>query len=100
MSIHFHRLAVKEIKKETPECVSLLFDVPEELKKDFQFSQGQSLTMRAIINGEEVRRTYSICSSPLENQLKVAVKKVEGGSFSSYANEQLKKGDVLEVMQL
>ena len=99
MSIHFHRLAVKEIKKETPECVSLLFDVPEELKKDFQFSQGQSLTMRAIINGEEVRRTYSICSSPLENQLKVAVKKVEGGSFSSYANEQLKKGDVLEVMQ-
>lgn len=99
MSIHFHRLAVKEVKKETPECVSLLFDVPEELKKDFQFSQGQSLTMRAIINGEEVRRTYSICSSPLENQLKVAVKKVEGGSFSSYANEQLKKGDVLEVMQ-
>jgi len=99
MSIHFHRLAVKEIKKETPECVSLLFDVPEELKKDFQFSQGQSLTMRAIINGEEVRRTYSICSSPLENQLKVAVKKVVGGAFSSYANEQLKKGDVLEVMQ-
>ena len=99
MSIHFHRLAVKEIKKETPECVSLLFDVPEELKKDFQFSQGQSLTMRAIINGEEVRRTYSICSSPLENQLKVAVKKVEGGLFSGFANEQLKKGDVLEVMQ-
>ena len=99
MSIHFHRLAVKEIKKETPECVSLLFDVPEELKKDFQFSQGQSLTIRAIINGEEVRRTYSICSSPLENQLKVAVKKVEGGLFSGFANEQLKKGDVLEVMQ-
>ena len=96
MSIHFHRLAVKEIKKETLECVSLLFDVPEELKKDFQFSQGQSLTMRAIINGEEVRRTYSICSSPLENQLKVAVKKVEGGSFSTNENDQLKKVEVME----
>lgn len=99
MSIHFHRLIVKDIKKETPECVSVLFDVPAELKKDFQFSQGQSLTMRTTINGEEVRRTYSICSSPLENQLKVAIKKVEGGLFSGFANEQLKKGDILEVMQ-
>lgn len=99
MSIHFHRLTVKDIKKETPECVSVLFDVPAELKKDFQFSQGQSLTMRTTINGEEVRRTYSICSSPLENQLKVAIKKVEGGLFSGFANEQLKKGDILDVMQ-
>ena len=99
MSIHFHRLTVKDIKKETPECVSVLFDVPAELKKDFQFNQGQSLTMRATINGEEVRRTYSICSSPLENQLKVAIKKVEGGLFSGFANEQLKKGDILDVMQ-
>ncbi|MBL7722716.1 MAG: phenylacetate-CoA oxygenase/reductase subunit PaaK [Chitinophagaceae bacterium] len=99
MSIHFHRLTVKDIKKETPECVSVLFDVPAELKKDFQFNQGQSLTMRATINGEEVRRTYSICSSPLENQLKVAIKKVEGGLFSGFANEHLKKGDILDVMQ-
>lgn len=99
MSIHFHRLAVKEVKKETPECVSVLFDVPAELADLFQFSQGQSLTMRATLNGEEVRRTYSICSSPLEKQLKVAIKQVEGGLFSNYANTQLKKGDVLEVMQ-
>lgn len=99
MSIHFHRLTVKDIKKETPECVSVLFDVPAELKKDFQFRQGQSLTMRTTINGEEVRRTYSICSSPLENQLKVAIKKVEGGLFSGFANEKLKKGDILDVMQ-
>lgn len=99
MSIHFHRLAVKEINKETPDCVSVLFEVPPELKNDFQFSQGQSLTMRAIINGEEVRRTYSICSSPLEEKLKVAIKKVEGGLFSGFANGQLKKGDVLEVME-
>ena len=67
MSIHFHRLTVKEIKKETPDCISVLFDVPEELKQEFQFTQGQSLTMRSVINGEDTRRTYSICSSPLYN---------------------------------
>jgi ring-1,2-phenylacetyl-CoA epoxidase subunit PaaE len=99
MSIHFHKLAVKEVKKETPDCVSVLFDVPDELKQEFQFTQGQSLTMRTTINSEEVRRTYSICSSPLENQLKVAIKKVEGGLFSTFANEELKTGDVLDVMQ-
>lgn len=98
MSIHFHPLNVKEVKKETSECVSVLFDVPENAKEEFNFMQGQSLTMRTIINGEEVRRTYSICSSPLEKQLKVAIKKVEGGAFSIFANEQLKPGDVLDVM--
>jgi ring-1,2-phenylacetyl-CoA epoxidase subunit PaaE len=98
MSIHFHSLKVKEVKKETSDCVSVLFDVPENLKEEFNFTQGQSLTMRATINGEEVRRTYSICSSPLEHQLKVAIKKVDGGLFSGFANEQLKKNDMLDVM--
>lgn len=98
MSIHFHALKVKEVKKETSDCVSVLFDVPEHLKEEFQFTQGQSLTMRTTINGEEVRRTYSICSSPMEQQLKVAIKKVQGGAFSLFANEQLKQNDVLEVM--
>ncbi len=99
MSIHFHKLTIKEIKKETQDCVSILFDIPEQLKKQFQFNQGQSLTMRAKVNGEELRRTYSLCSSPLDKEWKVAIKKVEGGLFSVYANEQLKKGDVLEVME-
>jgi ring-1,2-phenylacetyl-CoA epoxidase subunit PaaE len=98
MSIHFHPLRVKEVKKETSDCVSVLFDVPENIKDEFNFTQGQSLTMRTIINGEEVRRTYSICSSPFEQQLKVAVKKVEAGAFSIFANDKLKAGDVLEVM--
>nr|WP_294902440.1 1,2-phenylacetyl-CoA epoxidase subunit PaaE [uncultured Lacibacter sp.] len=98
MSIHFHPLTVKEVKKETNDCVSVLFAIPDELKETFQFTQGQSLTMRTTINGEEVRRTYSICSSPLEQQLKVAIKKVEGGVFSLFANEQLHQNDVLEVM--
>lgn len=98
MSIHFHQLAVKEVKQETADCVSILFRVPEELQETFQFTQGQSLTMRTTINGEEVRRTYSICSSPQEQQLRIAVKKVNGGAFSVFANEQLRAGDVLEVM--
>jgi ring-1,2-phenylacetyl-CoA epoxidase subunit PaaE len=99
MSIHFHPLAVKKIKKETADCISVEFDIPESLRENFLFTQGQSLTIRATINGEEVRRTYSICSSPLDKELKVAIKKVEGGLFSGFANEQLKKGDMLDVMQ-
>jgi ring-1,2-phenylacetyl-CoA epoxidase subunit PaaE len=98
MSIHFHKLAVKEIKKETADCVSVLFDIPDDLQNSFQFKQGQSLTMRTFIAGEEVRRTYSICATPLENKWRVAIKKAEGGLFSSYANEQLREGDILEVM--
>jgi len=99
MSIHFHSLKVKEIKKETEDCVSVSFEIPENVKQDFTFKQGQSLTMRTKINKEEVRRTYSICSSPLDNEWKVAIKKVEDGLFSSFANTELKKGDVLEVME-
>ena len=96
--IHFHPLAIKEVRHETDDCVSLAFDVPDELKDTFKFQQGQSLTVRTHLNGEEVRRTYSLCSSPLDNEWRVAVKKVEGGLFSSFANSKLKKGDVLEVM--
>ncbi len=99
MSIHFHPLVIKEIKKETPDCVSVQFEVPEDLREKFNYHHGQSLTMRSKINGEEVRRTYSLCSSPLDKQWRVAIKKVEGGLFSSFANETLKKGDTLEVME-
>lgn len=99
MSIHFHPLRIKEIRKETPECVSVLFEIPEELKTGFQFKQGQSLTMRTTIRNEEVRRTYSICSSPLDSEVRVAIKKVDGGLFSTFANEGLKPGDRLEVME-
>ena len=99
MSIHFHPLRIKEIKKETAECVSVKFEIPEELKEAFQYKQGQSLTMRKLINGEEVRRTYSLCSTPLDNEWKVAIKKVEDGLFSSFANDQLKPGDTLEIME-
>src|SRR5262245_4810900 len=99
MSIHFHPLRVRRIIKETDQCVSVEFEVPEKLIEAFEFKQGRSLTMRTILNGEEVRRTYSLCSSPLDDKWKVAIKKVEGGLFSAFANETLKTGDVLEVME-
>lgn len=98
MSIHFEQLLVREIRPETNDCVSIVVEVPEALQNSFQFKQGQYLTFRAFINGEEIRRSYSICSSPLDNELRVAVKKVEGGIFSTWANEVLKVGDTLDVM--
>ncbi|MBD0294141.1 MAG: phenylacetate-CoA oxygenase/reductase subunit PaaK, partial [Flavisolibacter sp.] len=96
--IHFHSLQIKKVEKETEDCVSITFVVPETLKDIFQFKQGQSLTVRKQINGEEVRRTYSICSAPFDNTLRIAVKKAEGGIFSTWANEALKAGDYLDVM--
>jgi len=96
--IHFHPLRVKKVETETEDCVSIEFEVPEHLKEIFQFKQGQNLTIKKIFNGEEIRRNYSICTSPLDNKLKVAVKKVEGGLFSVYSNEQLKAGDFLDVL--
>jgi ring-1,2-phenylacetyl-CoA epoxidase subunit PaaE len=98
MSVHFEKLTIKHIKKETPDCVSIVFDVPEELHEKFLYKHGQHLTMRAFLNGGEVRRSYSLCSSPIEKEWRVAVKRAEGGIFSSYANTKLKSGDVLEVM--
>jgi ring-1,2-phenylacetyl-CoA epoxidase subunit PaaE len=98
MSVHFYRLKIGEIRKETPDCVSIQFIVPEELKETFRYAAGQHLTLRATINGEDQRRSYSICSSPLDGELRVAIKKVEGGVFSNYANRELKSGDHLEVM--
>ena len=99
MSIHFYPLRIKKINKETDQCISVEFEVPESLINAFQYKQGQSLTMRTSLAGEEVRRTYSLCSSPLDKKWKVAIKKVEGGLFSSFANENLKEGDELDVME-
>ena len=96
--IHFHSLTVEKVERETDDCISISFHVPGDLQTIFRFRSGQSLTIRKQLNGEELRRTYSICSSPFDRQLKVAVKKVEGGLFSTWANEQLKPGDTLEVM--
>ena len=98
MAAHFHSLKVKKIKKETPDCVSVSFLVPEELQQTFQFREGQNITLRKMIGEAEQRRSYSVCTAPHENELKVAIKKIQGGLFSAFANEELKTGDTLEVM--
>jgi len=94
----FHKIRVKEVYKDTKDCSVITFDVPNELQKEFAYRQGQHLTIKAIINGEEVRRSYSLCSSPVDKQWKVAVKQIYEGKFSTYVAKKLKAGDVLEVM--
>jgi ring-1,2-phenylacetyl-CoA epoxidase subunit PaaE len=94
---HFHRLRVKEVCPETAECVSITFEVPEALQDAFNFLPGQYLTLKQMIDGTEVRRSYSICAAP-GDELRVAVKQVDQGKFSGYVNQQLKPGDELEVM--
>jgi len=98
MSIDFHKLRVAEMKRETPDAVSVRFELPENLRERFAFKAGQHLTFRREFNGEEVRRNYSVCVSPSEGVLKIGVKKIVGGAFSSWVNDELKAGDELEVM--
>ena len=98
MANHFHPLTVKKITRETADCVSLTFDVPASLKKEFEFKEGQNIVIKYLHQGEEIRRSYSICNAPHEGELKVAVKKIHGGIFSTYANEQLQEKQTLEVM--
>jgi ring-1,2-phenylacetyl-CoA epoxidase subunit PaaE len=98
MAQQFYPLRVSEVQKTTEDCTVVSFDVSEDLKQSFDFTQGQYLTLKTTINGEELRRSYSLCSSPLDGEWKVAVKKIEEGRFSSFVNDELKEGDVLEVM--
>ncbi len=98
MAVHFQQLRVKKIHKETDDCVIITFDVPGTLKDLFQYSHGQNVTLKKTIEGEEIRRSYSICSAPFEDRLSIAVKKVATGKFSSYANELLREGDDIEVL--
>lgn len=95
----FYPLRVKEIYKETEDCSVVSFDVPEELKKEFQFHPGQHLTLKKHINNEDVRRSYSLCSSPVDGEWRVGVKQIFEGKFSTFINQELKQNDILEVMQ-
>lgn len=94
----FHPLIVKEVRRETKDAVSVAFELSKEQQSVFKYTPGQYLTLRATINGEEVRRSYSICAAPHEGELRVAIKEIEGGKFSTYANRSLKAGDTLESM--
>src|SRR6476646_3565538 len=94
----FHRLTVNDLRRESTDAVSLTLTIPKELADDYSFNPGQYLTLRMTMDGEEVRRAYSICSGPDDGELRIAVKKVEGGAFSSWAADELKAGDALDVM--
>jgi len=94
----FHRLAVHDIRHEAADAVSMTFVIPDELANDYRFTPGQYLTLRTMLDGEEVRRSYSICSGPDEGEIRIAVKRVDGGAFSGFATSELKRGDELDVM--
>ncbi|QDO93136.1 ferredoxin--NADP reductase [Formosa sediminum] len=95
----FHKLAIQDINKETAAAVTISFDVPSSLKEKFSFKAGQYITLKTEIDGKDIRRDYSICTSPKSGTLTVAVKAIENGLFSKYANTTLKVGDVLEVAE-
>lgn len=94
----FHALRVADVRQETDDTISVAFEIPGELQPEFSYHAGQYVTLRAEIGGEEVRRSYSICRAPHENELRVAIKKIEAGVFSHWATENLHEGSELEVM--
>lgn len=94
----FHTLTIADVRRETPDAVSLAFAVPERLRSAYRYTPGQYLTLRATIDGEDVRRSYSICSGMDDGELRVVVKRLAGGAFSTWVNEQLHAGDTLSVM--
>ena len=98
MAARFHSLTISDLRRETEDAVSLAFAVPDELRDEYGYTPGQYLTLRATIDGEDVRRSYSICSGLDDGELRVAIKRVAGGAFSAWANEQLRAGDALDVM--
>jgi ring-1,2-phenylacetyl-CoA epoxidase subunit PaaE len=98
MSVGFHTLKVAEAIDETADARSIRFAVPEELREAFKFKPGQHLTLKAEIEGEEVRRNYSLCVAPQDDQVMVTVKRIAGGVFSNWANDNLKPGAAIEVM--
>jgi ring-1,2-phenylacetyl-CoA epoxidase subunit PaaE len=98
MANGFHPLTIADVRRETAEAISIRFAVPDDMREDFAFTSGQYLTLRTELDGAEVRRSYSICSGMDEGELRVAIKRLDGGLFSSFANAQLKAGDTIEVM--
>lgn len=98
MSAGFHTLKIAGVRREIDDAISLELEVPPELRDAFRFTAGQHLTVRADIDGEEVRRNYSLCVAPHENEWRVAIKQIAGGAFSSWANRAVKAGDMLDVM--
>lgn len=93
----FYKLSIKDVRRETKDAVSIAFQVPLEFQDFYQFTAGQYLNLKLTLDGHEIRRAYSICSAPESSELRIAIKAVNNGAFSTFANSQLKAGDVLEV---
>jgi ring-1,2-phenylacetyl-CoA epoxidase subunit PaaE len=98
VSVGFHTLAIADVVEETAEARSIRFAVPEELRETFKFKPGQHLTLKAEIQGEEIRRNYSLCVAPQDGEVMVTVKRIAGGAFSNWANDNLRQGMAIEVM--
>lgn len=97
MSI-FHTLEISDVIRETEDAISVAFNVPNDLKDEYVFTQGQHLTLKTVVDGEEIRRSYSICSAVGDTKLQVAIKQIDGGKFSTFANQNFKMGQSLDVM--
>ena len=93
----FHKVHIQEVTQETANAVSVLFKIPQNLQADFQFTSGQYVTLQKEINGAEIRRAYSICSTPASGDIRVSIKAVENGVFSTYATSHLKEGEEIEI---
>ncbi|AIT81871.1 1,2-phenylacetyl-CoA epoxidase subunit PaaE [Novosphingobium pentaromativorans] len=98
MSVQFHPLEVIEVRREIADAVSLRLRVPDDLAEAFRYTPGQHLTLRTEIAGDDIRRNYSICSAPHEGELRVAIKRVPQGAFSTWANGEIKEGQAIDVM--
>lgn len=98
MADTFFPLKIKEIDRQTADAISILFEVPDDVRPQFEFRAGQHLTLRSTIEGEDIRRNYSLCVAPHEGELRVAIKQISGGVFSTWANDALKPGDAVDVM--
>src|SRR5437016_2383959 len=94
----FYKLKIADVRKETPDCVSVAFEVPSSRKSEYNFIQGQYLTLKLFVKGEEIRRSYSICSGLSENELRVAIKRVKDGKGSNFIYDNFKPGQEIEVM--
>jgi ring-1,2-phenylacetyl-CoA epoxidase subunit PaaE len=100
MSINagFHKLKIAEVRRETPDAVSIRFEIPDQLRQAFAFKAGQHLTLRADLDGEDVRRNYSVCVAPSEDEIRIAIKQMTPGRFSAWANANLRPGSEIEVL--
>ena len=96
--VTFHPLTITQVRDLTDKAIEVTFAVPEELQSEYDYVAGQYVALRADVNGEQVRRSYSICAEPTPGEIKIAIKRDLGGLFSNWANDNLKAGDVIEVM--